>query len=140
MTSCMVFLLLATGFFCNNTPSLSKTPLQEAATKSDPRNDVRQDQAKADRIPKWLMKLIREFEVGRPEDRPERIIRYKYGNEFVYLLEAGCCDQFSRVYDTNGKLICSTGGITGRGDGKCPDFFSERKDEKLIWEAKRHRG
>jgi hypothetical protein len=137
MTSFMV-LLLATGFLLT-TPALSTTPLQEATTDSDSKKDTKQDQAKTDRIPKWLKKLVHELEVGSPANRPDRIIRYKYRNEFVYMLKAGCCDQFSRVYDTSGKLICSTGGITGGGDGKCPEFFRERKDEKVIWEDKRAR-
>src|SRR6266478_1130681 len=94
MMSSMVILLLATGVFYNDTPSLLKTPLQEAATNFDANKDVRQDQAKMDKIPKWLKILVHEYEVGNPEDRPERIVRYTYRNGFVFFLESKCCDRF----------------------------------------------
>ncbi|MGA1870166.1 MAG: DUF6970 domain-containing protein [bacterium] len=29
------------------------------------------------------------------------------------------------------------GGFSGWGDGKCPDFYSEKRDEVIIWEDKR---
>ena len=134
----MLILLLATGVFYNHTPSLSKTLLQEEATNPDSKKDARQDQSKADAIPKWLNKMIRDLGAKR-DTTTARIIRYEYRNELVYFLESECCDQFSTLYDTSGKRICSTGGFSGAGDGKCPDFFSERKNEKVIWEAKRNR-
>jgi hypothetical protein len=34
-------------------------------------------------------------------------------------------------------MICSpTGGITGKGDGKCEDFSTKAKHIKLIWKNK----
>ena len=134
MMSYMVILLLATGFFYDHTPSISKTPLQEEATNPD----SKKDQPKADAIPKWLKKLIHDLEAKR-DTTTARIIRYKYRNEVVYFLKSECCDRFSALYDTSGKRICSTGGFNGAGDGKCPDFFSEQKNEKIIWKAKRNR-
>jgi len=139
MTSHILMLLLATGVFFNHTSSRSRNSLQEAAKKPDSKQDSRKDRPKTVRLPKWLKQLIHELEVGNNENPPERVIRYKYRKEFVYLIEAGCCDQFSRLYDTNHKLVCLTGGFTGGGDGKCPDFFTERKDKKIIWEQKRER-
>jgi hypothetical protein len=139
MTSHLVMLLLATGFFYNYTPSLSKTSLQEATTNADSKKDAKQHQAKADAIPKWLKKVVHELEAARRDNTTARIIRYRYRNEFVYFLESKCCDMFNNLYDINGKRICSTGGVHGRGDGKCADFYSERKDEKVIWEDKRKR-
>ena len=139
MISSTVILLLATGVFYNDTPSLLKIALQEAGTNSNVNKAVRQDQAKMDKIPKWLKKLVHEYEVGKPEDRPERIVRYTYRNGFVFFLESKCCDRFDDLYDIGGKQICSLGGKTGRGDGKCPEFFRERKDEKVIWEDTKKR-
>jgi hypothetical protein len=139
MTTYVVMLLLAAGFFYNHPILRSEIPSQEAATKVDAKQDPAKEQPAKDTVPKWLSKLIHQLEVAPSANPPDRIIRYEYRNGFVYFLEAGCCDQFSRLYDANGKLMCSTGGITGGGDGNCPDFFTERKDEKVIWEAERKR-
>ena len=44
----------------------------------------------------------------------------------------------STLYDENCNKICSPdGGIAGNGDGLCPDFFTNRTNERLIWEDKR---
>jgi hypothetical protein len=134
----VIVLLLATGFY-HHTRSLPRISSQAAVQRADSKQDSSKDQPEKDSIPKWLRKLIHELEAAPPADRPDRIIRCRYRNEFVYLLEAKCCDRFNSVYGTNGKLICSTGGLKGRGDGKCPDFYSERKDEKVIWEDKSKR-
>ena len=90
--------------------------------------------------PAWVNQLIEKFEkepVGNP---PQSIWRYDYNGETVYFVPAQCCDKFSALYDKDGRVICAPdGGITGRGDGRCPDFFSERTKEKLIWEDPRSR-
>ncbi len=84
--------------------------------------------------------LIAEFEsepVGNP---PQSIWRYEYKSQIVYYVPAQCCDMFSTLYDADGEVICApSGGIDGRGDGKCPDFNQERKNEMLIWEDPRQR-
>jgi hypothetical protein len=37
-----------------------------------------------------------------------------------------------------GRLICQPdGGITGKGDGKCPDFDKNKTNEKLVWQDPR---
>ena len=137
MKSYIVMLLLAIGLFCAYAPSISKFPVQRAVTNTD----SSRDQAKKDKMPKWLKKLINELKVAPPANPPSRIIRYKYRNEFVYYQPPECCDRPSQLFDGNGKLIClPSGGRSGGGDGKCPDFFNERKEEKMIWEDKRKRG
>lgn len=135
-----LLLLLATGLYAH-TSLLPEFSFQAAATKADSKQDSKGDQSEGDSIPKWLRELISELEAGAPDNLPDRIIRYKHRDEFVYFLEAKCCDQFNRVYDTNGKHICSTGGSTGAGDGKCSNFFKrdELKDEKVIWVDKKNR-
>ncbi len=84
--------------------------------------------------PKWVDQLIRNFEsepVGNP---PQSIWRYEYQGQIVYYVPPQCCDQFSTLFDASGEDICSPdGGLTGSGDGRCPDFFSERTSETLIW-------
>ncbi len=56
----------------------------------------------------------------------------------MYYTPPVCCDQFSTLYDAQGKILGHPdGGITGKGDGKAPDFMTERKNEKLIWKDDR---
>ncbi|MCX6170716.1 MAG: hypothetical protein NTX65_15350 [Ignavibacteriales bacterium] len=90
--------------------------------------------------PDWVNNLIEQFKsqpVGNP---PQSIWRYSYKDQTVYYVPAQCCDQFSNLFDESGKVICKPdGGFAGGGDGKCPDFFKERKDEKLIWSDSRTR-
>jgi hypothetical protein len=44
------------------------------------------------------------------------------------------------LYDAGGDMICAPdGGLTGKGDGKCPDFLSIRKNEALVWKDTRTR-
>jgi hypothetical protein len=45
-----------------------------------------------------------------------------------------CCDIPSRLFDKQGEEMCRPdGGRTGRGDGRCRDFFTERQDEHVVW-------
>ena len=85
-------------------------------------------------IPDWVDNLIVEFssrEVGNP---PQSIWQYEYKNRIVYYVPPQCCDQFSTLYDAEGNILgAPDGGITGAGDGRFPDFMTERKNEKLIW-------
>lgn len=90
--------------------------------------------------PQWVDQLIKKFEsepVGNP---PLSIWRYEYNNQTVYYVPAHCCDVYSVLYDASGNVICAPdGGIAGKGDGKCPDFSSQRSNEQLIWKDSRTR-
>jgi hypothetical protein len=40
----------------------------------------------------------------------------------------------SVVYRSDGAVMCQPdGGLAGNGDGRCPDFFVERRNERIIW-------
>ena len=42
------------------------------------------------------------------------------------------------VWGVDRAVICHPdGGITGRGDGRCPDFFVERRNERVVWRDQR---
>ncbi|GGG10572.1 DUF6970 domain-containing protein [Pontibacter amylolyticus] len=86
----------------------------------------------------WLSELIRELEQEDVANPPAKVYRYTYNGQEVYYLTSRCCDIPSRVYDTDGNLLCEPeGGITGQGDGRCADFLDARTNETLIWEDKR---
>lgn len=90
--------------------------------------------------PEWVTRLVAKYlsePVGNP---PQSIWRYEYKGQIVYYVPPQCCDQFSVLYDAGGKVLCAPdGGFSGTGDGRCADFNSERKNEKLVWRDPRTR-
>jgi hypothetical protein len=69
---------------------------------------------------------------------PAKIYSYVYEGQTVYFIPQHCCDIPSELFDSDCNLICNPdGGFSGRGDGKCADFFATRTDEKLLWEDTR---
>ncbi len=88
----------------------------------------------------WLTALIAKLEADPVANPPARIAQFDYRDEKVYYLPPRCCDIPSTLYDAAGAVICSPdGGFTGKGDGRCPDFFAERKNDRTIWSDKRKR-
>ena len=88
--------------------------------------------------PDWVDEMIKKYEsepVGNPQ---QSIWRYEYNGEMVYFVPAQCCDMYSTLYDASGNVLCAPdGGFTGKGDGKCSDFFDKRTNEQLIWQDAR---
>ncbi len=88
----------------------------------------------------WLNQLIQKLQEEQPANPPAKIYRYTYNNQEVYYLTGRCCDIPSQLFDKDGKQLCEPdGGITGKGDGRCSDFFEKRQNETLIWKDKRER-
>lgn len=88
--------------------------------------------------PEWLTELIQKLETEPVANPPAFIARYGYKGQLVYYLPPRCCDVPSTLYDGNGNIICHPdGGISGMGDGRCVDFFGERKNERIIWNDQR---
>lgn len=90
--------------------------------------------------PAWLEQRIQALQAEPKQNPPAQIIRYRYEGQIVYYETIGCCDQFSNLYDQQGKLLCHPdGGLTGRGDGNsfCRYFAKRRTEEKLVWQDAR---
>lgn len=88
--------------------------------------------------PGWLQARIQAVLAERKRNPITRILSYQYRGQTVYFQSAPCCDQFSYVFDTKGRVLCQPeGGLTGKGDGKCPDFDKNKTDEKLVWQDPR---
>ncbi len=88
--------------------------------------------------PAWLKARIAAVLAERKRNPITRILSYNYGGQTVYYQSAPCCDQFSQVFDSQGRLVCQPeGGITGKGDGKCRDFDKTKTNEKLVWQDPR---
>ncbi len=87
-------------------------------------------------IPTCIKKKIDSFKVMQKHEQPQSVTEYMYKGKKVYYIVMPCCDFFSEVYDAACTFLGSPdGGITGKGDGKLPDFFKETTKEKRIWEA-----
>src|SRR5690606_16787738 len=60
----------------------------------------------------WLSELIRELEQEDVANPPAKVYRYTYNQQEVYYLTSRCCDVPSKVYDTDGNVLCEPeGGI-----------------------------
>lgn len=88
--------------------------------------------------PAWVNARIAQYQNAPVGNPPQSIWQYEYRGQTVYYIPPQCCDQFSQVYDSSGKIICAPdGGFTGAGDGKCSDFFKVAKKGVLIWKDSR---
>lgn len=88
--------------------------------------------------PGWLQARIQAVLAERKRNPITRILSYRYRSQTVYFQSAPCCDQPSYVFDTKGRVLCQPeGGLTGKGDGKCPDFDKNKTEEKLVWQDPR---
>jgi hypothetical protein len=69
---------------------------------------------------------IRAFESGTGRIPPSIRSVLAPDGKPAYLFTAPCCDIPNPLYDAEGRFICApTGGFTGLGDGKCPDWVHD---------------
>ena len=88
-------------------------------------------------MPNCLAAKIDSIKKDPKINPPTSVIQYSYKGTLVYYVTAGCCDQFNEVYDNNCKSLgAPDGGITGKGDGKLPDFYAMATNKKVVWENK----
>jgi hypothetical protein len=93
---------------------------------------------KNDELPAWINEKIEGFKSEPVTNPPRSIYQYEYNGQTVYFIPQICCDIPSILYDVRGNELCRPdGGITGTGDGKCPDFMETKTNEKLIWQDNR---
>ena len=88
--------------------------------------------------PDCVQHLIAEIK-SQPKWNPAgEISEYRYRGELVYLVSSDCCDQFIVLYNGTCEKICApSGGITGKGDGKCADFYENATKLRLVWKDDR---
>lgn len=69
---------------------------------------------------------------------PAQVDEYLYNGKRVYLFSSDCCDQYNQLYDASCNYICApSGGITGKGDGKCSDFKTAAQFIRTVWKDER---
>lgn len=89
-------------------------------------------------LPICVKDKLAEIEGEPVWNPPAKLHSYTYEGQTVYYLTPRCCDYFGEVYDANCEFVCAPdGGITGNGDGTCPDFFEVATNRKLVWEDTR---
>lgn len=88
-------------------------------------------------VPSCILKMIDSAKASKDGLSITEIRRYIYNGAKVYLVGAPCCDQYNPVYDSAcNYLFAPSGGFTGKGDRSHPDFFTEAKEDSLIWKQK----
>jgi hypothetical protein len=87
-------------------------------------------------VPACIKQKMEAFAKKEKYEQPQNIVEYEYKGKKVYYVTMACCDFFNELYDSSCNLMGHPdGGITGKGDGKLPDFNKEKKKEKIIWNA-----
>jgi len=131
----LYFLTVLFAFSCSNkiSPDNSSTaPVTIAESVIQPSNDVS--------IPICLQQKIDSIKSQPVWNPPAEIHEYEYNGRKMFALSAPCCDFFNTVVDENCNYVCApSGGFTGRGDGKCTDFFKVGKHIRLVWKDERER-
>ena len=88
-------------------------------------------------LPAWLAALVADYDAQPARTAPATVQALPWFGGTAYLVTTACCDQFDPLYDARGVVICHpSGGITGRGDGKCPAVLPPPQDRREVW---RHR-
>jgi hypothetical protein len=91
-----------------------------------------------DNLPTCIVNEIQKIKQASVWDPPATIWQYHYNGQIVYYIPPRCCDIPSILIDEKCNTICTPdGGISGKGDGNCLDFFEKCTDEKLIWKDNR---
>lgn len=89
-------------------------------------------------IPACIQEKIEEIKNAPVANPPITIYQYSYNGEKVYHISAPCCDRYSTLYNVECEVVCHPdGGITGKGDGKCTDFYEKSINKILIWKDNR---
>jgi hypothetical protein len=89
-----------------------------------------------DEMPACLSAKIKAMASDPKAGSPLSVTRVTYKGHTVYYMVSPCCDKFNVVYDSACNILGHPdGGLTGKGDGKMPDFRKEASNEKVIWQV-----
>ena len=115
------------------TPSAEQTP---ATTDAPTQPDATKETAvpAIATLPKCIQQKIDSIKQLPVWNPPAVVEEYQFKGKSVFVFSADCCDFFSTAYDENCNYICApSGGFTGKGDNKCPDFIREAKMIRVAW-------
>ena len=84
-------------------------------------------------VPSCIERKIDEIKSETVWNPPAQVWKWENDENTYYYITSECCDQWNYLYDEQCNVVCAPdGGITGMGDGNCPEF-SEPIDKSLIW-------
>jgi hypothetical protein len=94
------------------------------------------DEEPETRIPSCMQRKISKIE-SEPVRNPAASVTMIITTDKTYFyIPPYCCDFYGELYDDQCNLVCNPeGGITGSGNGDCPDYTAV--EEIVIWEDKR---
>ena|SRR5687768_8122429 len=85
-------------------------------------------------LPSCIQEWIEAVKKENTWNPPATVKEYRYNGKKVYLLTPDCCDQYAILLDEHCNYICAPdGGISGKGDGKCLDFYEKAELVKEVW-------
>lgn len=88
-------------------------------------------------VPSCIENEIKKIKIEDVRNPPAQVWKWEVDGQTYYYISSDCCDQYNLLYDNNCDIICAPdGGITGMGDGNCPDFREPIK-KTLLWEDNR---
>jgi hypothetical protein len=88
--------------------------------------------------PACILEKIKIFQAQPKQNPAATVEEYLYKGKKVYGFSGPCCDAYNEIVDEQCNYICApSGGITGRGDGKCTDFATEAKLIRIVWRDNR---
>lgn len=90
-----------------------------------------------DHVPACIENKITEILTNEVANPPTQVWKWEVDGKTYYYITSDCCDQYNLLYSENCEVVCAPdGGLTGQGDGKCPDFKGEII-KSLVWEDSR---
>ena len=88
-------------------------------------------------LPTCIENKIDEILTNEVSNPPTQVWKWEVDDKTYYYITADCCDQYNILYSENCDAICAPdGGLTGEGDGKCPEF-NEEIVKTLVWQDNR---
>lgn len=88
-------------------------------------------------VPSCVESKIREIKKEDLRNPPTQVWKWEVDGNTYYYITSDCCDQYNFLYDENCNVICAPdGGLTGNGDGNCPDFNGQI-EKTIVWEDDR---
>ena len=112
---------------------LPTAPVSPAPATPAPPPPVAQPEASV--LPLPLPPLLQRRTQSALRLQPQQIWALTYqGKPGFYVVEA-CCDKMNTLHDSAGYAHCApTGGVSGRGDRRCPAPLPPREQMRLVWE------
>ncbi len=84
--------------------------------------------------PSSVPAAIRQL-ISQQSNMIDRVDECQYHGQVVYFFcgRTDIADNCDYLYSSGGVLMAVFGGITGYGDGRCPDFFENATVIRCIW-------